>query len=290
MSGSLNPGRQGADGRRRTGSQESEPLMRPPLPFRPTAVAVGTAAFAALAAFGASATPAGAAGAPTKTAQAEYQAAVKAAANQSVHFETDVTQGNATLQQSGDAGSTSGSESLAVNNGKITEHMSAQVVGKTGYVKGNQVSLKNILGLSAAQSSKYAGQWLSFPMSNSNLAGLVAGLLRSQVATELSFGGPFTFAANATVNGQKAEGIKGTVSSSGGSPVSETLYVPSTGKPLPIEEVTNPDAKAHTSTIHGTVSFSKWGEHVAVSAPSHSVSLLKLAAPSGSGTTSTTGG
>ena len=264
--------------------------MRRPLPFRSPAVAVGTTAFAVLAAFGASETPAGAASAPSKSAQAEYQAAVKAATNQSVHFETDVTQGNATLQQSGDAGGTSGSESLTVHNGNITEHMSAQVVGKTGYVKGNKVALQNILGLSAAQANKYAGQWLSFPMSNSNLAGLVAGLLRSQVATELSFGGPFTYATDATVHGQNAVGVKGSVSSNGGTSVPEILYVPSTGKPLPIEEVTNPGAKAHASTIHGTVSFSNWGEHVAVSTPAHSVSLLKLAPTSTSGATTTTGG
>jgi hypothetical protein len=264
--------------------------MRRPLPSRPTAVAVGTAAFAVLAALGASAAPAGGASAPTKSAQAEYEAAVKAATNQSVHFETHVTQGSATLQQSGDAGTTSGSESLTVHNGKIAEHVSAEVVGKTGYVKGNKASLQGVLSLSAAQANKYAGQWLSFPMSNTNLAGLVAGLLRSQVATELGFGGPYTFATDATVNGHNAVGVKGSVPTNGGRSVSEILYVPSTGKPLPIEEVTNPNATAHASTVHGTVSFSNWGEQVAVSAPAHSVSLLKLVPTSTSGATSTTGG
>jgi hypothetical protein len=264
--------------------------MRRPFPLRPTAVAVGTAAFAALAAAGAWGTPAGAASAATKNAQSEYQAAVKAATNQSVHFQTDVIQGNVTLQQSGDAGTNSGSESLTVHNGKVTERMSAEVVGKTGYVKGNKAGLQNILGLTAAQAGKYAGQWLSFPMSNSNLAQLAAGLMRSQVATELSFSGPFTFASDATVNGQHAIGIKGSVSTNTGSAVPEVLYVPSTGKPLPIEEVTNPGASERSSTIHGTVAFSNWGEQVAVPAPAHSVSLSKLAPPSSSGATTTTGG
>ena len=265
-------------------------MRRPLLPRRPTAVAAGAAAFAALVAFGASGTPAGAANAPAKSAQSEYQAAVQAATDQSVHFQTDVTQGNVTLQQSGDAGTTSGSETLTVHNGKQTEHMSAEVVGKNGYVKGNTTGLQNILGLTAAQSRKYAGQWLSFPMSNTNLAQLAAGLLKSQVATELGFSGPFTFASDATVNGQHAIGVKGSVSTNSGSAVPEILYVPSTGKPLPIEEVTNPGAKAHTSTIHGTVSFSNWDEQVAVSKPAHSVALSKLAPTSTSGATTTTGG
>jgi hypothetical protein len=264
--------------------------MRRPLSLRPTAVAVGVAVLAALSAFGANGLPAGAASTPAQSAQSEYQAAVKAATNKSVHFQTNVTQGNVTLQQSGDAGATSGSETLTVHNGKQTEHMSAEVIGQTGYVKGNTTGLQNILGLTAAQSRKYAGKWLSFPMSNSNLAQLVAGLLRSQVATELSFSGPFTRAAAATVNGQQADGIKGSVSTNTGSSVPEILYVPSTGKPLPIEEVTNPGAKAHGSTIHGTVTFSNWGEQVSVPPPAHAVSLSKLAPTSTSGATTTTGG
>jgi hypothetical protein len=264
--------------------------MRRPLPLRPTAVAVGVTAVAALTTAAAYGTAAGAASAPAKTAQSQYQDAIKAATNQSVHFQTNVTQSNVTLQQSGDAGTTSGSESLTIRNGKQTEHMSAEVIGKTGYVKGNTTGLQNILGLTTAQARKYANQWLSFPMSNSNQAQLVGGLLKSQVATELSFSGPFTHAAHATVNGQDAIGIKGSVGTSNGSSVPEILYVPSSGKPLPIEEVTNPGAKGRSSTIHGTVTFSNWGEHVAVQAPAHAVPLSKLAPKSTSGATTTTGG
>jgi hypothetical protein len=263
--------------------------MRRPLPLRSNAVAVGVATLAALAAFGASA-PAGAALAATKSAQSEYQAALKAAANQSVHFQTNVTEGNVTLQQIGDAGAHSGSQTLTIHNGSATEQMSAEVVGKTGYVKGNSTALRNIIGLTPAQTKKYGGKWLSFPMSNSTLAQLAAGLLGSQVATELSFTGPYSFASDATVNGQSATGVVGRVSESNGSWVAEVLYVPSTGKPLPIEEVTNPHVKAGASTVHGKVTFSNWGEHVAVSAPAHSTSLLKLAPVSSSGATTTTGG
>jgi hypothetical protein len=265
--------------------------MRRPFLLRPTAVALGTAAFAALAAVGVSATPAGAANTSTKSAESEYQAAVKAATNESVHFQTDVTQGTVSLQQSGDAGTTSGSESLTIRNGKTTEHISAEVVGKTGYVNGNSTALRNIIGLTAAQANKHAGKWLSFPMSNKALAQLTAGLLRSQVATELSFAGPYIFAGDANVNGQNAKGIQGSVTTNDGTKVPEVLYVPATGKPLPIQEVTDPGGKAHASVVHGTVSFSNWGEHVAVSAPAHSTSLLKLAPPSSAAAaTTTTGG
>ena len=263
--------------------------MRRTVPACPAAVAAGVAAFAVLA-FGAGAVPAGAASAPTESAQTEYQAAIKAATNQTVHFSSDVTQANVTLRISGDAGTTSGAQSLTVQNGKQVEHMSTEVVGQTGYVKGNSTALHNIIGLTTAQANKYAGQWFSFPMSNSTFSQLAAGLLRSQVASELSISGPFTFVSGTTLNGQRALGIRGSVSTNNGGTVGEILYVPAHGKPLPIEEVTDPGAKAHASTIHGTVSFTKWGEQVSIQAPAHSSSLLKLAPASTSGATTTTGG
>lgn len=265
-------------------------MRRRPLAHRRTAVAVGAAACAALAASGACAAPAGASSAPAQSAQSEYEAAVKAATNQSVHFQTNVTQGNVTLEQSGDAGENSGSESITVHNGKISEHVTAEVVGKFGYLKGDKAGLQNILELTSAQARKYSGQWLSFPVANATYAQYVGGLLRSQVATEISFSGPFTKSADATVNGQHAIGIKGSVGTSNGTSVPEILYVPATGRPLPIEEVTNPGVKANSSSVHGAVSFSNWGEHVAVPAPAHSVSLTKLAPRSTSGATTTTGG
>jgi hypothetical protein len=264
--------------------------MPRPVPVRPAAAVAGVAALSALAALGATGVPAGAASTPAASAQSQYQAAVKAAGNKSVHFVSVVTQGNVTLHVTGDAGDTSGAQTLMVKNGKATERLSAEVVGSNGYVNGNSTALQNVIGLTAAQSKKYAGQWLSFPTSNTALAQLVSGLLKSQVATELGIDGPFTFGSDATVNGHHAKAVKGTVSTSNGGKVTEILYFPSTGTPLPIEEVTNPGASAKSSSLHGTVTFSNWGEKTSVKAPAHSTSILKLAPPTSSGATTTTGG
>ncbi len=264
--------------------------MPRPVSVRPAAAAAGVVTLAALAGLGASVVPAGAASTPAKTAQSDYEAAVKAAGNKSVHFVSVVTQGKVTLHVAGDAGSTSGAQTLTVQNGKATEHLSAEVVGANGYVNGNSTALQNVIGLTAAQSKKYAGKWLSFPTSNTALAQLVSGLLKSQVATELGIDGPFTFASDATVNGHHATAVKGTVSTSNGGKVTEILYIPATGTPLPIQEVTNPGASAKSSSLHGTVTFSNWGEKTSVKAPAHSTSILKLAPPSSSGATTTTGG
>ena len=267
--------------------------MHPPIVRRVAAVA-GVTALAALAVPGVLATgspPAGAASAPTQTTpQAEYQAAIKAASNQGVHFVSVASQGDVTIHVTGDTGATSGAQTLTVSNGKLGEQVSAMVIGPTGYVKANSTALHYVIGLSTSQANKYANKWLFFPTSNPGLAQLVSGLLNSQVSAELQMSGPYSYGPLTTVGGQQAVAIRGTVSTSSGSKAPVVLYVPASGKPTPIKEVTNPGASAHSSAIHGTVTFTNWGEKTSEKAPVHSVSLLKLAPPSASGATSSTAG
>jgi hypothetical protein len=268
-----------------------------PLFTRRVAAVTGLTAVAALAApaglavLATGTLPAGAASAPTQSSpQAEYQAAIKTANNQGVHFVSVASQNNVTIHVTGDTGATSGAQTLTVTNGKMSEHVTAKVIGSTGYVKANSTALHYVIGLSTSQSNKYANKWLSFPTSNSSLAQLVSGLLNSQVSSEVQMSGPYTYGPLTTVGGQQAVAIHGTVSTESGSKAPVVLYVPATGKPSPIEEVTNPGTSKNASSIHGTVSFSNWGEKTSEKPPAHSVSLLKLAPPSASGATSTTAG
>jgi hypothetical protein len=267
--------------------------MHPPIVRRVAAVS-GLTALAALGglALPATGTPAaGAASSPAQsTPQAEYQAAIKAASNLGVHFVSVASQGGVTIHVTGDTGSTSGAQTLAVTNGKLSEHVSAMVVGSTGYVKANATALHYVIGLSTSQSNKYANKWLSFPTSNSGLAQLVSGLLNSQVSEEVQMSGPYTYGPQTTIGGRQAVPIHGTVSTSSGSKAPVVLYVPAAGTPTPIKEVTNPGASKQASAIHGTVSFSNWGQKISQKPPAHSMSLLKLAPPSSSGSTSSSAG
>jgi hypothetical protein len=270
--------------------------MHPSIVRRVAAVSGLTALAALLAPAGlavvATGTPAaGAASAPTQSSpQAEYQAAIKAASNLGVHFVSQATQGGVTIHVIGDTGATSGAQTLTVTNGKLSEHVSAMVVGSTGYVKANSTALHYVIGLSTSQSNKYANKWLSFPTSNRGLEQLVTGLLNSQVSAEVQMSGPYTYGPLTTIGGQKAVPIRGMVSTDTGSKEPVVLYVAATGKPTPIEEVTNPGASKHASGVHGTVIFSNWGQKISQKPPAHSVSLLKLAPPSASGGTSSTTG
>ena len=174
--------------------------------------------------------------------------------------------------------------SLTVTKGKTIEHVRALVVGSTGYINGNETALHNVIGLTTKQAHTYAGKWLSFPTSNTALATLVQGLLTSQVPDELQMGGPFTYGPATTVDGERALAVHGFVSTDSGSKIDVVLYVPASGSPLPIEELTNPGAKT-SSDIHGSVAFSKWGEKTAETAPGSSMSLLKLTPAQTSGAT-----
>ena len=262
-------------------------FMRP-IHRRHAAVAtIGSGALAALAALAAGPGPAGAA---TPSAQTEYRASINAVGSQGVHFTSVATQSGVTVRVDGDTGNTSGAQSLTVKKGSLSEHVSAMVVGSTGYVKGDTTALHNVIGLTNALSRKYAGTWLSFPTSNSTLGQLVGGLLNSEVTGELQMSGPYTYGAVTTVNGQQARPVHGFVSTQSGSKVPVVLYIASTGAPLPIQEVTNPGGAGGSSAIHGTVSFSHWGEATNEKAPGKSLSLLKLVPSATSGATSTTAG
>jgi hypothetical protein len=245
---------------------------------------VATLAFAAAPA-GAASTTTTAAAAGNAAATAQYNAALKAIGSKGVHFSSVAKQQGAELDVSGDAGRTSGAQTLVVKDKSVTERMTARVVGSTGYVSGNDAALLHVIGLTKAESTKYAGKWLSFPASNQSLGELVGGLLSSQVSKELQIGGPYTYGKPATVQGQKATAIEGSVANQSGGKVPVLLYIPATGNPLPIQEVTNVGAASGSSAIHGVVTFTHWGEDKNQSAPSGAVSLLTLTPASASPST-----
>jgi len=207
-------------------------------------------------------------------AKSKYQAAMKAAAAQNVHYVSTATEQGISLEVVGDTGTTSGSQLLEVQKGSITEELSVVLIGKTGYVRGNVSALENVLGLTAPQSNTYQNRWLSFPTSTGSLSELVSGLLDSDVAPELEMTGPYTFGGTKVIGGHLTQAIKGTAASSSGTKVPIVLYVDSSGTPRPVQEVTNPNAKG--SAIRGTVTFSNWGEVTHPVAPATSVPLVPL--------------
>jgi hypothetical protein len=219
---------------------------------------------------------AGAAGAvgTASVAKAKYQAAMKAASAQNVHYVSKATEQGVTLEVIGDTGRTSGSQVLEVQNGSTVEDLAVVLIGSTGYLRGNVAALETVLGLTSKQSATYANKWLSFPTSNTSLAELVSGLRDSEVPGELQMTGPYSLGGTKMIAGHAAEAINGTAATSSGTKVPIVLYVSSSGTPRPMQEITNPSAKS--SAIKGTVTFSNWGEMTHPKAPTKSTPLVPL--------------
>jgi hypothetical protein len=216
---------------------------------------------------------AGSAGAAS-SAKTMYQAALKAAGSENVHYVSKATEQGISLEVVGDTGKTAGSQVLEVQNGSTTEQLAVVLIGSTGYIRGNESALEKVLGLTAAQSSSYTNKWLSFPTSNTQLAELVSGLRNADVALELQMTGPYTMGGTKVIAGHTTLAINGTASTSSGKKVPIVLYVSADGTPRPVEEVTNPKAKS--SAITGTVIFSNWGEKTHPTAPPKSTPLVPL--------------
>jgi hypothetical protein len=234
----------------------------------------GTVAATALAAAAAGVAVGSGSATAATVAKAEYQAALKTAATQNVHYVSRATEQDISLEVVGDTGKTSGSQVLEVQNGSITEELSVILIGKTGYLRGNASALEKVLGLSGAQSSTYKNRWLSFPTSNGSLSELVSGLRDSEVASELEMTGPYSLGGTKVIGGHLTQAIKGTAATSSGTKVPIVLYVESSGTPRPVQEVTNPNAKS--SSVQRTMTFSNWGETTHPIAPATSVPLVPL--------------
>jgi hypothetical protein len=135
--------------------------------------------------------------------------------------------------------------------------------------------LREILGLTAKQSTTYANTWLSFPTGNQTLDQLISGLRNKDVATELKLSGPYSLGGTKTIDGHAAQAIKGFTSDSSNKKIATTLYVETGSTPRPLQEVTEPGKG--TKVIDGSVTFSNWGQKTHVAKPTHTVSLLSLA-------------
>ena len=199
--------------------------------------------------------------AATGTLSSVLATAKAAIARQSgVHFVINVTQGSPSLTENvvGDWGKKSGDESIT--RGKAT--MQLRVTPSDAYLSGNSSGLTEIFGLTAPQVTKLGKRWLTFKSTTGEYTDIArsldistaVGVLPKAQGTKLS---------TKTVKGTRLYLLSWTAAATSSTPkLSFTLTMPVSGATLPRVE------KA-TTTTGGVeiVTFSKWGEHLVVTAP-----------------------
>jgi hypothetical protein len=205
----------------------------------------------------------------------------------SFHYVSRFTSRGATQTIVGDAGLSSGKQVITIGPDTFT----VLVVGTACYFQGNERELVEQLGLTVPMATTYAGQWISLAPNDAPYQSVyVAVTTRSALNSNIEFAphqelgtsrrsgyrvigvtGPMT---NVTVSGQ-TQRAKGTAN----------LYVTSSSPHLPVEYTENGKIGNVSSKLDMT--FSKWGEVVAETAPQRAVGYASLS--SGNATTPTTG-
>ena len=97
-----------------------------------------------------------------------------AKAQQSVHYVAKEISGNSVTTLTGDVEATDGVQHVSIKLGKKTAHFTIVVIDQTAYVQGDNLGLQLGLGLTKAQASTYAGQWISIPKGDKLYAGTAA--------------------------------------------------------------------------------------------------------------------
>ncbi len=207
----------------------------------------------------------------TATASTLYKEALATTRGWSVHYASNSTSSNQTLIERGDAGPASASQTVTMGKGTI----SILVIGGFTYVKGNATGLQNLAGLSSAQATEAAGQWIEFATSNAAFAPVVQGVRSQDIAKELALKAPLSLGHARTLDGLAVEAIEGT-QTFGRTSRHVVLYVRARGTHVPVEEDSvNADGKP-SSDEH--VAYSKWGERIRPQAPKATISIGPISA------------
>jgi hypothetical protein len=214
----------------------------------------------------------GALGAAASTsASGLYQEAIATTKGWTVHYVSTSTVSKLPFLESGDAGPASGTQLIRVGNGTTLDLASLVVIGDLTYIRGNQLAMENLTGLSAPQAAIAKDHWVLFSSNNPTFAQVVVGVRSRDVAQEVALQGPYSFGSARSLHGYKVDALRGTQKQQGVKRTDAVLYVRASGRHLLVEEDTvNSQGKA-TGAEH--IVFSKWGESVRPKAPDPTVTL-----------------
>lgn len=179
----------------------------------------------------------------------------------------------------GVAGSKSGAlvDDVATDEGRqdITRyggvHAHVLVVGGNAYYSGNQAALIDYFELAPSTAKQIGSRWVLVAPSNSDYSTVAADATLSSALTEATPPGPLSETAPTTIDGESVIGIRGTLHAPKGVSASEILYVSRAAEPLPVQLVVSSSTK--NLRDHSTTNFTRWGEPLALAAPTSVVTI-----------------
>jgi hypothetical protein len=190
-----------------------------------------------------------------------------AKAQHSVHYVTKQVVGNSLTTLVGDVEAADGVQHVTLKFGKKSGKLTIVVVDQTAaYVQGDATGLHEALGLTNAQATTYAGQWISIPKGDKLYGGVAEDVTLGSAIQIITPRGRLK-AFKARDHGVRVVGVRGT-SGTGKKKELRVLVARAHGK-LPLEE----DEFAPGEEYISRTMFSKWGEAVQAQAPASSTPI-----------------
>ncbi len=192
------------------------------------------------------------------TTSSVLKAAKAAMAKQTgVHVVDSSKSGSSSTLAIVDFGTKSGEETLSAGKASLTLKLSLTYA----YISGSSSGLTTILGLTANEAKKVGKDWISVKAGTSEYAEFKTGLTISALAGVLPATKGTTLSTTVT-DGVHLYVLKWMTAATSSTPeLSNTMTISAVGATLPVEEIST------AASGSATTKFSKWGEHVAVSAP-----------------------
>jgi hypothetical protein len=199
---------------------------------------------------------------------AEADAAVQASG--SVHITAHNAEGSRAVTYADDFSATAGREAVTTSGGGRATTL---LIAGVGYIQGNVAALENYFGFPASVASHLSGRWISYHDGDPGYQTVASGMTLSGVVDEISLLAPLTRRSPRLVAGQLAVGVHGTAPAAAGGPAGAkaTLYIASTGRPLPLS------LQGEIPGEQSNATFSNWGEAVHLTPPPDAIRISSIA-------------
>jgi hypothetical protein len=231
--------------------------------------------------FGGSSPPSSTAPAARQLLRTALASATRAGSFHYVATSSSTGPNGGTQQTVGDAGPTSGRQVITAGQ----QHFTVLVIGTSLYFTGNASALTANLGLSSASAAAHAQQWIELAPTDAPYATVYAAVTAPSALADNITIAPDQELAQSTVAGQSVRTITGAITAiriAGQviKPKGTAFLAVRTGSPhLPVRYTQSGTENGQSSTA--SVSFSRWGESVSLSAPPHPLSYSSLGVGSG---------